>query len=173
MLLYRGILRAYDSRTSYQLSYALCLMPCVLIWCGLFTRLLITTIKSFETFKLGLYRLSSNRREPSKNRRMPQCAVSTRYSLVKGERIVRSVITAWLLDFVRCLLGILKCACWKLISFLLHVGLRKVNGSSLTSWFNYHYCVIFSWLLSGVMESFLLMWFIPDIGWLLLDWLDL
>ncbi|OVA19510.1 Ubiquitin conjugation factor E4 [Macleaya cordata] len=32
-------------------------------------------------------------------RRMPLCAASTRYSLVKGERIVRSVLTAWLRAF--------------------------------------------------------------------------
>ena len=34
----------------------------------------------------------------SKNKRMPQKAVRTRYSLVKGERIVRSVRTARLRD---------------------------------------------------------------------------
>ena len=33
---------------------------------------------------------------PSKNRRMLLLAASTRYSLVKGERIVRSVLTAQL-----------------------------------------------------------------------------
>jgi hypothetical protein len=53
---------------------------------SLFTRLFIITIKSFETFKLDLYRLSLKGREPSKNRRMPQFAASTRYSLVKGEK---------------------------------------------------------------------------------------
>ena len=36
---------------------------------------------------------------PSKNRRMPLWAASTRYSLVKGERIVRSVLTARLRVF--------------------------------------------------------------------------
>ncbi len=30
---------------------------------------------------------------------MPLFAASTRYSLVKGERIVRSVLTAWLRDY--------------------------------------------------------------------------
>ncbi|KAF7803805.1 Mitochondrial chaperone BCS1 [Senna tora] len=34
------------------------------------------------------------RKSHSKNRRMPLLAASTRYSLVKGERIVRSVLTA-------------------------------------------------------------------------------
>ena len=34
------------------------------------------------------------KRIPSKNRRMPVSAASTRYSLVKGERIVRFVLTA-------------------------------------------------------------------------------
>ncbi|KAH0979809.1 hypothetical protein GBA52_006986 [Prunus armeniaca] len=33
---------------------------------------------------------------PSKNRRMPFKATRTRYSLVKGERIVRFVLDAWL-----------------------------------------------------------------------------
>ena len=44
--------------------------------------------------------------EPSKNKRMPLSAASTRYSLVKGERIVRSVFTArlrWLSRVVRLL----------------------------------------------------------------------
>jgi hypothetical protein len=35
---------------------------------------------------------------PSKNWCMPLGAASTRYSLVKGERIVRSVPTAWLYE---------------------------------------------------------------------------
>ncbi|WZY96953.1 hypothetical protein YC2023_069282 [Brassica napus] len=33
---------------------------------------------------------------PSKNRRMPLSMENTRYSLVKGERIVRFVFTTWL-----------------------------------------------------------------------------
>jgi len=36
---------------------------------------------------------------PSKKRRMPLGVESTRYSLVKGERIVRFVLTTWLRDF--------------------------------------------------------------------------
>ena len=36
---------------------------------------------------------------PSKNRRMPFKAPRTRYSLVKGERIVRFVLNAWLRGF--------------------------------------------------------------------------
>ncbi|KAF7833781.1 Mitochondrial chaperone BCS1 [Senna tora] len=39
------------------------------------------------------------RKSSFKNRRMPLKAASTRYSLVKGERIVRFVLTAWLRDF--------------------------------------------------------------------------
>ena len=39
------------------------------------------------------------KRNPSKNRRMPVRAACTRYSLVKGERIVRSVLTARLRAF--------------------------------------------------------------------------
>ncbi|KAG9138217.1 hypothetical protein Leryth_001433, partial [Lithospermum erythrorhizon] len=38
-------------------------------------------------------------RSPSKNWSMPLNTTRTRYSLVKGERIVRSVLTAWLLAF--------------------------------------------------------------------------
>ncbi len=38
-------------------------------------------------------------REPSKNWRTPLYAASTRYSLVKGERIVRTVLTARLRGF--------------------------------------------------------------------------
>ncbi|KAK9189983.1 hypothetical protein WN943_018583 [Citrus x changshan-huyou] len=41
------------------------------------------------------------KKHPSKNRRMPLSAASTRYSLVKGERIVRSVLTARLREFKR------------------------------------------------------------------------
>lgn len=37
--------------------------------------------------------------KPSKNWRMPLFATRTRYSLVKGERIVRFVLTAWLREF--------------------------------------------------------------------------
>ena len=40
---------------------------------------------------------------PSKNRRMPLFAACTRYSLVKGERIVRFVLTARLRDLGRAL----------------------------------------------------------------------
>ena len=39
-----------------------------------------------------LFQLLGPREELSKNRRMPVCAASARYSLVKGERIVRSVL---------------------------------------------------------------------------------
>ncbi len=39
-------------------------------------------------------------RNPSKNRRMPHDVASTRYSLVKGERIVRFVLTARLRDLL-------------------------------------------------------------------------
>jgi hypothetical protein len=39
-------------------------------------------------------------RNPSKNRRMPLDVASTRYSLVKGERIVRFVLTARLRDLL-------------------------------------------------------------------------
>ena len=34
--------------------------------------------------------------DPGKNKRMPLDVANTRYSLVKGERIVRSVLTTWL-----------------------------------------------------------------------------
>jgi len=51
------------------------------------------------SFELGLSGLFFEGREPSKNRRMPLSAESTRYSLVKGERIVRSVLTARLRTF--------------------------------------------------------------------------
>ena len=37
---------------------------------------------------------------PSKNRRMPLKTPRTRYSLVKGERIVRYVLNAWLRKFL-------------------------------------------------------------------------
>jgi hypothetical protein len=47
------------------------------------------------------------RRDPSKNSRMPLFAARTRYSLVKGERIVRFVLTAWLRDLTSTRLGIL------------------------------------------------------------------
>ena len=39
------------------------------------------------------------KRNTSKNRRMPVRTACTRYSLVKGERIVRSVLTARLRKF--------------------------------------------------------------------------
>ncbi|KAK7845864.1 putative calcium-transporting atpase 13 [Quercus suber] len=55
--------------------------------------------RDHEIGGLELHFLASElplRRNPSKNRRMPLFAARTRYSLVKGERIVRSVLTAWL-----------------------------------------------------------------------------
>jgi len=56
---------------------------------------------TWPEFKLWtrIVRALLQRKEPSKNRRMPLSAESTRYSLVKGERIVRSVLTARLRIF--------------------------------------------------------------------------
>jgi len=44
-------------------------------------------------------RVNLSKRQPSKNRRMPLGTTSTRYSLVKGERIVRYVLIARLREF--------------------------------------------------------------------------
>ena len=51
---------------------------------------LLRQFKLLRLILIGLF----NKEQPSKNKRMPLRAASTRYSLVKGERIVRSVLTA-------------------------------------------------------------------------------
>jgi hypothetical protein len=62
------------------------------------------------------------RRDPSKNWRMPLFAASTRYSLVKGERIVRSVLTAWLRDLLSKSLGGLYLSSYTSLSHFSHMG---------------------------------------------------
>jgi len=53
---------------------------------------------------------------------MPLFAARTRYSLVKGERIVRFVLTAWLRDLFTERLGVLYLPYYTTLSCLSHVG---------------------------------------------------
>jgi len=53
---------------------------------------------------------------------MPLFAASTRYSLVKGERIVRSVLTAWLRDLLSKSLGGLYLSSYTSLSHFSHMG---------------------------------------------------
>ena len=61
-----------------------------------------------QIFYLNCWDPSHEEREPSKNWSMLLVAAGTRYSLVKGERIVRSVTTAQLLALCRPLLTMLN-----------------------------------------------------------------
>ena len=61
-------------------------------------------------------------KEPSKNKRMPLIAARTRYSLVKGERIVRFVLTARLRAFYLPVCSIFIGACSRVISFRSDMG---------------------------------------------------
>ena len=69
----------------------------------LFKEMLSELINNFgdeekpQAFPLNCWDPSHEEREPSKNWSMLLVAAGTRYSLVKGERIVRSVPTAQLL----------------------------------------------------------------------------
>ncbi|WZY83509.1 hypothetical protein YC2023_029893 [Brassica napus] len=56
----------------------------------------LNQLKLFASFKGNRLRVITRTAGPSKNRRMPLSVERTRYSLVKGERIVRFVLITWL-----------------------------------------------------------------------------
>jgi hypothetical protein len=61
---------------------------------------------------------------------MPLFAARTRYSLVKGERIVRFVLTAWLRDLFRRRLGVF-------ISSILHYSFTSLPCGTKTPSYSY------------------------------------